>query len=105
MNASIGVLINELRNILLIPNTAIADSEMGEKIVRLKKGTEWIDQVVETGMSDDFFVEVLSGLKEGDTIKELYINEESLDFAGLNQNGNEFDFKPNPRAVKESMDM
>lgn len=47
MSASIKVILNSVTDAIIVPNPALADSKSGEKIVRLQKGDQWIDQVVE----------------------------------------------------------
>lgn len=47
MSASVKVTLEEVKDTLVVPSPAIADNEKGEKIVKLKKGDEWVDQVVE----------------------------------------------------------
>lgn len=83
MSANIRVILWEEKNAIIAPNAAIADNDQGEKIVRLQKDGGWIDQVVEIWLSDDANTVVLSGLKVGDVIKGLYINETSLQNMGV----------------------
>lgn len=79
----IKVMLEQERDVLVVPNPALADNDQGEKIVRLQQGDAWIDQVVELGISDDANTVVLSGLQEGDVIKGLYINDISMENAGV----------------------
>lgn len=79
----IRVMLEQERDVLVVPNPALADNDQGEKIVRLQQGDAWIDQVVELGISDDANTVVLSGLQEGDVIKGLYINDISMENAGV----------------------
>lgn len=88
MSANVEVILEEERSALVVPNPAIADTEEGEKMVRIKRGDTWIDQKVEVWISDDAFTQILSGLKVGDTIKGLYINESSMKNLGV---GEEFE--------------
>lgn len=83
MSAMIRVMLEQERDVLVVPNPALADNDQGEKIVRLQQGDAWIDQVVELGISDDANTVVLSGLQEGDVIKGLYINDISMENAGV----------------------
>ena len=78
MSANVKVTLEEERGKLVVPNPALADNEKGEKIVRLKKGNDRVDQVVEIGISDDSNTVILSGLKLGDTIKGFYMNGTSM---------------------------
>lgn len=83
MSANVKVTLEEAKDVVIVPSPAIADSKNGEKIVKLKKGEQWIDQVVEIGLVDDANTEILSGLTVGDTIKGLYINDVSMQNAGV----------------------
>lgn len=47
MSANVEVILEEERSALVVPNPAIADTEEGEKMVRIKRGDTWIDQKVE----------------------------------------------------------
>jgi hypothetical protein len=55
--------------------------------VRLKKGEQRIDQVVEVGIADEMNTVILSGLKLGDTIKGFYMNDISAGNAGIGSMG------------------
>lgn len=83
MSANIKVILEEEKDVIVVPNPALADNENGEKIVRLQKDGAWIDQVVEIGIADDMNTVVTSGLQLGDIIKGLYINETSIQNAGI----------------------
>ena len=63
MSASVKVTLEEVNDTIVIPSPAIADNVNGEKIVKLKRGDKWVDQVVELGISDDANTQILSGLK------------------------------------------
>lgn len=83
MSASVKVTLEQVTDTIIVPSPAIADNVNGEKIVRLKKWDQRIDQVVEIGISDDANTQILSGLKVGDVIKGLYINDISMQNAGI----------------------
>ena len=85
MSANVKVILESEKGKVVVPTPAIADNEQGEKIVSLKKWDKWIDQVVETGISDDMNTVILSGVKVWDTIKGFYMNETSATNLGLNQ--------------------
>ena len=97
MSANVKVTLEEERGKLVVPNPALADNERGEKIVRLKKGNDRVDQVVEIGISDDSNTVILSGLKLGDTIKGFYMNGTSMANLGLTQGPSDgIDITTNP---------
>lgn len=83
MSATIKVILDQELGALIVPNPAIAENENGEKIVRLQKNGNWIDKLVEVGISDDANTVILSGLNIGDIIKGLYINDASLQNLGV----------------------
>ncbi len=83
MSASVKVTLEQATDMIIVPSPAIADNVNGEKIVRLKKWDQRVDQVVEIGISDDANTQILSGLKVGDVIKGLYINDISMQNAGI----------------------
>ncbi len=79
MSANIKVVLNEEKDALVIPNPAIVDNEIWEKIVLFQdKNGEWIDKVIEIWLSDDVNTVVLSGLKAWDIIKGLYITDSAI---------------------------
>ncbi|MFN3550575.1 MAG: efflux RND transporter periplasmic adaptor subunit, partial [Endomicrobiia bacterium] len=67
MTATIEVVAEERKNVLVLPVNAIEDTSK-EKYVLLKKGKEIIRQVVITGLSNGKNVEIISGLDEGDVV-------------------------------------
>lgn len=83
MSASVKVTLEQVTDAIIVPSPAIADNVNGEKIVRLKKWDQRVDQVVEIGISDDANTQILSGLKVGDVIRGLYINDISMQNAGI----------------------
>lgn len=83
MSASVKVTLEQATDTIIVPSPAIADNVNGEKIVKLKKWDQRVDQVVEIGISDDANTQILSGLKVGDVIKGLYINDISMQNAGI----------------------
>ena len=97
MSANVKVILEEEKGKLVVPNPALADNEKGEKIVRLKKGNDRVDQVVEIGISDDSNTVILSGLKLWDTIKGFYMNGTSMANLGLTQGPSDgIDITTNP---------
>ena len=72
MNGTATILVEERENVLLVPITALNTSR-GESYVWLKAdgaadGEPGVRTTVETGLSDENFAEVLSGLNEGDVV-------------------------------------
>jgi len=52
--------------VLLVPQEAVRGNE--DKAVFLVEGTELTPRVVETGLSDGRFIEILRGLREGEVV-------------------------------------
>lgn len=72
MNGTATVHIEELNNVLLVPLTAL-NSSRGQSYVWLKSENAAADEpgvrtLVETGLSDETYAQVVSGLNEGDVI-------------------------------------
>ncbi|MBQ3374307.1 MAG: HlyD family efflux transporter periplasmic adaptor subunit [Oscillospiraceae bacterium] len=84
MNASVYITIDSRENVLLIPSEALTEKNgksavytaYNERTGTLSKPVE-----VETGLSDGLQVEILTGLKEGDTVWYSYYDK--LEIAGL----------------------
>ncbi len=72
MNGTATVHIEELNNVLLVPLTAL-NSSRGQSYVWVKSANAAADEpgvrtLVETGLSDETYAQVVSGLNEGDVI-------------------------------------
>lgn len=72
MNGTATVHIEEVNNVLLVPLTAL-NSSRGQSYVWLKSDQAAADEpgvrtMVETGLSDESYAQVVSGLNEGDVI-------------------------------------
>ncbi len=86
MNGTATIHIEEINNALLVPLTALNTSR-GESYVWLKSENAAADEPgvrtkVETGLSDEDYAQVVSGLQEGDVI--LITREESDSGTGMN---------------------
>ncbi len=67
MNASATIVTGSSENALIIPMSALQEM-MGESFVMVTSGETVEQRTVTTGLSDGNFVEILSGLEEGETI-------------------------------------
>ena len=68
MSVSAAIITDIKTNVLVVPNSAIK-SQGGAQYVELKNGENSLErQQVETGISNDEFTEIISGLKEGDSV-------------------------------------
>lgn len=69
MDAKVLVKVGEVKNVLAVPVDAVDKDEQGRPIVKVLKDGQWISTVVETGLSDGEYIEIKSGLDEGQTIQ------------------------------------
>ncbi|MDH4218972.1 MAG: efflux RND transporter periplasmic adaptor subunit, partial [Candidatus Aminicenantes bacterium] len=67
MFADIKIFLNHQAQALVLPADAILD-EKDEKIVFLKIGGKYLPQIVEVGTRDATYVEILTGIQEGDEV-------------------------------------
>ena len=68
MSASADIVIDQRKNVLLIPDRSISKNSKGESIVMMMVDGKAEEKVVTTGISDGITTEVLGGLAEGDTV-------------------------------------
>ncbi|RIK13709.1 MAG: hypothetical protein DCC51_16220 [Anaerolineae bacterium] len=70
MSASASITVDELDNVLVVPNWAVRlNRDTGEAFVLIRHADGTIEEVVvETGLRNEQFSEVLSGLSEGDVV-------------------------------------
>ncbi len=70
MSASASIVVDEVANVLIVPNWAIRlNRETGEAFVNLLQADGTIEEVVvETGLRNEQFSEVLAGLSAGNTV-------------------------------------
>lgn len=86
MSATASIVVEKVDNVLIVPNWAIRlDRETGEAFVNLKQTAETgftiAEVVVETGLRNEQFSEVTSGLQSGDVV--VVTNErETFDLFG-----------------------
>lgn len=67
MTAGVDIVIAEKDNVLLVPNRAIR-TEQGQRVVLIPSADGAKTVAVDTGLRNEQFVEIESGLSEGDTI-------------------------------------
>ena len=67
MSTEMNIIIKESKDVLTIPIQAVSTSK-GKKIVKVKEGDSTKEVEVEVGAQDSSFVEIKSGLKEGDIV-------------------------------------
>lgn len=69
MKAGATVQLEEQKNVLAVPNDAVHEDRSGRPVVKVLSGSNWVDRVVEIGLSDGHYTEVKSGLKEGEVVQ------------------------------------
>lgn len=68
MDADVLVKVGEVTDVLAVPASAVKEAEEDRYIVKVRRDGEWRDTVVEPGLSDGEYVEIRSGLEEGDVV-------------------------------------
>ena len=70
MSANASIVVDEIDDVLVVPNWAVRlDRETGEALVKVERADGTIEEVtVETGLRNELFSEVISGLRAGDTV-------------------------------------
>ena len=84
MSAKCSVILEKAENVVAVATEAI-DEQNGEKYVTVKKGETETQVKVETGISNDAYTEVKSGLNDGDIV--IIEKEESNTRKGGMNNG------------------
>lgn len=67
MTADIEIIVNKKENVMVIPKDAARQKE-GKTVVRTLKDGVVREQIIQTGLAGDEFIEVVSGLSEGEEI-------------------------------------
>jgi len=67
MTSHAKIIIGERKDVLVVPNRAVRFEE-GKNVVYVKTGDKTLLRGVKTGIRDDRFTEIISGLKEGEQI-------------------------------------
>jgi RND family efflux transporter MFP subunit len=67
MSARVRVKVGEAKNVLSVPLGAVYKTN-GRQAVKLRVNDQWRTRIVETGISDGEYIEIKSGLREGDVV-------------------------------------
>ena len=73
MSASCTVVLEEATDCIAVPISAIQTNGSNKYVIVVKDNGETEDVNVETGISNDKYVQIISGLNGGETIKMLEI--------------------------------
>ena len=68
MGISASIITNTKDDVLLIPSSAIKSDDSGNNYVQILEKRKPVNQNIEIGLVSDSQTEIISGLKEGDTI-------------------------------------
>jgi Membrane-fusion protein len=93
MNVDVSIVVGQVNQVMSVPVTAV---ERGDRVlVKTEDGTtgegapEGLKYVnVITGMSDEDYVEIISGLKPGDTVAYIPAESRGTDLLMMMSNGN-----------------
>jgi multidrug efflux pump subunit AcrA (membrane-fusion protein) len=86
LSATASVVISQQLNVLRVPTSSINGSFL-EPFVRVSDGGDIVEQPVDLGASDDFWVIVTAGLSEGDQVVMPAPSATSLDFGAITFGG------------------
>jgi len=67
MFANIEIVLNHKGEALVVPETAVLD-DVNEQIVFVEKNGRYYPRVVKTGLRENGFVQILSGLEPGEKV-------------------------------------
>ncbi len=73
MSASVDIILANRSNVLLVPDRAIQEDDEGRTIVNVMVNEQIEARPVVTGISDGFDTEIISGLREGESVIETRI--------------------------------
>lgn len=71
------ITIGEARGVLVVPSIAVTQHE-GRSFVRVMEKKKPVEREIETGLSDNMYTEVISGLSEGDEVVAAQMTAEEM---------------------------
>jgi macrolide-specific efflux system membrane fusion protein len=77
MTTNVTISLETRKNVLAVPTNAIT-RERGDRYVTVIEGEKRIQRKVKAGWKDNGFTEIISGLKEGETILVASTNQENI---------------------------
>jgi hypothetical protein len=99
VSASAEIIITNLTKVLSVPIQTVARLR-GENVCFVKRGLRIIPVPVSTGWFNDSFVEITSGLKEGDLVLLAPVSDERMEEAQTGET-NDVETAPNPRLAPQ----
>ncbi len=101
MSAEVEIMVGEFNDVLAVPVQAITE-QRGRHYAFVKKGDEYESRKVKVGHNNDKFIEVVSGLSEGEEItldareralEEIQKNQDAFEPGGLTEDAESDDAK------------
>jgi macrolide-specific efflux system membrane fusion protein len=68
MSASADIVSAKHENVLIVPSRAVTKNSRGQSVVKVKSDIQIQERVVVVGLDDGIKAEIVSGLKEGETV-------------------------------------
>lgn len=69
MSATCEIIIEKAENVVAVPLEAIQTSDSGKYVIKVNDNGSTSEVSVETGISNDAYIEIKSGISEGDTVQ------------------------------------
>ena len=88
MSATCEIIIERAENVVAVPVEAIQTSDEGKYVIVVNSDGSTSNVSVETGISNDAYTEIKSGISEGTTIQMTESSENSRNGFNMNFNGN-----------------
>lgn len=88
MSLSCTVILEEEKDVISVPIDAVYENDNGEEYVNKIKGDGTVEEtIIETGIADDSYVQVISGLNLNDKVQIITETTESTTTSSNNQSG------------------
>ena len=88
MSATCEIIIERAENVVAVPVEAIQTSDEGKYVIVVNSDGSTSNVSVETGISNDAYTEIKSGISEGTTVQMTESSENSKNGFNMNFNGN-----------------
>ena len=89
MSATCEIIIESAENVVAVPKEAVQTSDSGSYVIVVDSEGNTSNVTVETGISNDAYIEIKSGITENTTVQMQESTESSSNNSGFgNRNGN-----------------
>ncbi len=82
MSGTATVILEKADQVVAVPAEAIQEGENGSYVLVVKDDGNTKETPVETGISDGTYIEIKSGLKDGETVQYYVAKEENMSYYG-----------------------